>query len=178
VLDQTGRREAVTLRAVAREVGINPMSIYSHFPDREAILAEVLKETLRELASVMTMRDDGLPDAVDRLVARCDAYVTFARERPQRHGLLASFEHGTEAPEEARATFGLFVSGITDCVAAGRSQSVDPFTDATAVWVAVHGYATLRAHHPDFPWPVTEAAWIKDIVLRLARTSSVDREAS
>jgi hypothetical protein len=63
-------------------------------------------------------------------------------------------------------------------VAAGRSPSVDLFTDATAVWVAVHGYATLRANHPDFPWPATEASWIADIILRLARISSVDREAS
>jgi AcrR family transcriptional regulator len=178
LLDQTGRREAVTLRAVAREVGITPMSIYAHFPDRETIVAEVLKETLRELAAALTARDDALPDPVDRLLARCAAYVTFARERPQRHGLLDSFVHGTEAPEEARATFGLFVSGVGDCVAAGRSQSVDPFTDATAVWVAVHGYATLRANHPDFPWPGTEAAWIADIILRLARVSSIDGEAS
>jgi AcrR family transcriptional regulator len=178
LLDQTGRREAVTLRAVAREVGITPMSIYSHFPDREAILAEVLKETLRELTAALTSRDDARPDPVDRLLVRCAAYVTFAQERPQRHRLLDSFVHGTEAPEEARATFGLFVSGVGDCVAAGRSQSVDPFTDATAVWVAVHGYATLRSRHPDFPWPATEAAWIEDIILRLARVSSVDREVS
>jgi AcrR family transcriptional regulator len=149
------------------------MSIYPHFPDREAILAEVLKETLRELAAALTFRDEALSDPVDRLLARCGAYVTFARERPQRHRLLDSFVHGTEAPEEARTTFGLFVSAVEDCVAAGRSQSVEPFTDATAVWVAVHGYATLRARHPDFPWPASEAAWIADIVLRLARIASV-----
>lgn len=175
LIDQTGHRDAVTLRAVAREVGITPMSIYPHFPDREAIVAEVLKETLRELAAALTVRDDGLPDPVDRLLARCAAYVTFARERPQRHRLLDSFVHGTQAPEEARATFGLFVSGVGDCVTAGRSQSVNVFIDATAVWVAVHGYATLRANHPDFPWPATEAAWIEDIVLRLARVSSATR---
>ena len=178
LLDQTGRREAVTLRAVAREVGITPMSIYAHFPDPEAILAEVLKETLREIAAAMTTGDDALPDPVDRLLARCAAYMAFARARPQRFGLLDSFVHGTEAPEEARAAFGAFVSGVGDCVAAGRSQSVDPFTDATAVWVAVHGYATLRAHHPDFPWPATEAAWIQDIVLRLGRVSIDDRASS
>ncbi len=154
------------------------MSIYSHFPDREAILAEVLRETLRELAAALTLNDEVLPDPVERLLARCGAYVTFARERPQRHRLLDSFVHGTEAPEEARTAFGLFVSGVDDCVAAGRSDSVDSFTDATAVWVAVHGYATLRAHHPDFPWPATEAAWIADIILRLARVSSADREVS
>lgn len=171
VLDRTGRREAVTLRSVAREVGITPMSIYAHFPDREAIVAEVLKDTLRELAAALTVRDDALPNPVDRLLARCAAYVTFARERPQRLGLLDSFVHGTEAPEEARATFGLFVSGVADCVAADRSQSAEPFTDATAVWVAVHGYASLRANHPDFPWPAGETAWIADIILRLARVS-------
>lgn len=168
--------EAVTLRAVAREAGITPMSIYTHFSDRDAILAEVLKESLRELAATLTARDDAIDDPVERLLARCAAYVTFARERPQRHTLFDAVSHGTLAPREAGEAFGLFVSGVKDCMAAGQSRSVDPFADATAVWVAVHGYGALRAHHPDFPWPQDEPSWTRDVVRRLARIIPEDKD--
>ena len=42
LLERTGSEEAVTLRAVAREVGISAPSIYSHFPDREAIVDAIV----------------------------------------------------------------------------------------------------------------------------------------
>ncbi|MEW2429332.1 WHG domain-containing protein [Micromonospora sp. NPDC047644] len=42
---------------------------------------------------------------------------------------------------------------LADCVAAGRSTSVGPFGDATALWVGLHGFAQLRVAAPLFPWP-------------------------
>lgn len=37
LLEDSGSEEAVTLRAIARQIGISAPSIYSHFPDREAL---------------------------------------------------------------------------------------------------------------------------------------------
>ena len=55
------------------------------------------------------------------------------------------------------ASFDLLVRSLQDCVAAGISASTDPARDATAIWVALHGYATLHARLPRFPWPDTDA---------------------
>lgn len=178
LVDRTGGVEAVTLRAVALEASITPMSIYAHFSSRDEILAEVLKHTLRELTTALTACDSAISDPVERLIARCAAYFTFARERPQRHALFNAVSHSALAPEEAEEAFGVFVSGVSDCVTAGRSRSTDPFADATAVWVAVHGYGTLRANHPDFPWPQDEQRWVEDVVRRLARISHDEDGAS
>src|SRR6266700_821441 len=38
LIEREGSDEAVTLRAVAREIGIAAPSIYNHFPDRDAIV--------------------------------------------------------------------------------------------------------------------------------------------
>src|ERR1700691_4242301 len=51
IIDRTGSSEAVTLRAVAREVGIAAPSIYAHFPDRQAILMAAVGQIFDELAS-------------------------------------------------------------------------------------------------------------------------------
>src|SRR5580692_10012112 len=42
LLERTGSEEAVTLRAVARQVGISAPSIYAHFADREAIVDAIV----------------------------------------------------------------------------------------------------------------------------------------
>lgn len=39
--------------------------------------------------------------------------------------------------------FAFLLDGIHDRVAAGRSPSVRPALDATALWVAIHGYVSM-----------------------------------
>ena len=44
LLERTGSEEAVTLRAVARQIGISAPSIYPHFPDRDAIVDAIVDD--------------------------------------------------------------------------------------------------------------------------------------
>src|SRR6266487_633381 len=54
LIDRAGTQEAVTLRAVAREIGIAAPSIYAHFPDREAIVMAVVTRVFDELTEAIT----------------------------------------------------------------------------------------------------------------------------
>jgi AcrR family transcriptional regulator len=168
LLERTGNEEAVTLRAVAREVGISAPSIYSHFPDgREAIVEAVVDGAF---ADFNTAIEDASNAAIaagagprERVRAGCAAYLQFAAERPNRYKLLFERQHriggdiGGDVPEVQITGFDLLVRSIQDCVAAGISASTDPARDATAIWLALHGYATLPARLPMFPWPDADA---------------------
>lgn len=164
LLERTGNEEAVTLRAVAREVGISAPSIYSHFPDgREAIVEAVVDGAF---ADFNTAIEDAANAAIatgagprERVRAGCAAYLRFAAERPNRYKLLFERQHriGGDVPDVEIAGFDLLVRSIQDCVAAGISASTDPTRDATAIWLALHGYATLPARLPMFPWPDADA---------------------
>jgi AcrR family transcriptional regulator len=186
LIERTGSAEAVTLRAVAREVGIAAPSIYAHFPDRDAVLAAVVVRIFDELTEAI---EQGLKsadqDPAGRLVAGCEAYVAFGLEHPARYGVLfstqlrAAPDHGEPVPigPDGRPalpfggeTFGLLVQAIEDCVAAGFSASTDVVTDATAVWVAMHGTVSLRTALPLFPWP-DPAAFVRLFVLSLANVT-------
>ncbi len=46
----------MTLRAVARAVGIAAPSIYAHFPDREAILDQLCSRRLRQFSAMFRPR--------------------------------------------------------------------------------------------------------------------------
>ena len=70
LIERTGSDEAVTLRAVAREIGIAAPSIYAHFADREAIIMAVVVRVFDELSEAITKGQAAAgPDPVDRLVA-------------------------------------------------------------------------------------------------------------
>jgi AcrR family transcriptional regulator len=166
LLERTGgSEEAVTLRAVAREVGISAPSIYAHFPDRQAIVDAIVNGAFSDFnaaiqaASEAAAQAGGGPGA--RLRAMGAAYLEFAAERPNRYQLLFERRNliggGSEANRLIRnVSFDLLVASVQACVEAGISASDDPARDAMAIWAALHGFATLRSFRPQFPWPDTD----------------------
>jgi AcrR family transcriptional regulator len=186
LIDRAGSAEAVTLRAVAREVGIAAPSIYPHFADREAIMAAVVARVFDELAAAIKAGAAAAgPDPVDQLVAGCAAYVDFGLSHSARYGVLFGERHGPAEDycqpvalgpdgrpvlEWGAEAFSLLLQAIQDCVMAGRSASTDVLADATAVWVALHGTVALRTTLPSFPWPPL-APQLRHEVLALARVT-------
>lgn len=158
-----GMPQNVTLRGVARQAGISAPSIYPHFPDLDSILLAVAQRAFAILKRELGAPDDA--DPVDRLRAVCAAYLTFAERRPNQYRVMfgAVWDAG-QALERAPAladelavlgmgAFEIIRHALADTVTAGRSASLDPFRDATALWVGLHGFAQLQVAAPLFPWP-------------------------
>ncbi len=171
VLEETGSEDAVTLRAVARRIGIAAPSIYAHFPDRGAIVDAIVDSAFRDFNTAIYAAIDEVTDPLARLRAGCAAYLRFAADRPNRYKLLFDrqdllAEH--EQPPPIRTeSFTWLVQNVQACVAAGVSQSSDPHLAGAAIWAALHGYATLHARIEAFPWPA-EDAMLDRIVCGLA----------
>lgn len=175
IVTRTGTSEAVTLRSVAREVGIAAPSIYAHFPDREAILTAVVLRVFDDLRDRLDEAVTPLSDPVERLVAGAQAYVSFGLENPGLYGTLFTRRFAgpdlepphqfpfEELPPVGGEGFALLVDAIRGCVDAGVSTSTDVFADATAVWVALHGTVSLWSTMCAGPWPNGQ-----DFVRRLA----------
>ncbi|WP_327035409.1 TetR/AcrR family transcriptional regulator [Micromonospora ureilytica] len=160
---EEGTPQNVTLRGIARQAGISAPSIYPHFPDLDSILLAVAQRAFGILEQALGAPDD--VDPVERLRAICAAYLTFAERRPHQYRVMfgAVWDAG-QALERAPAmadelavlgmgAFEIFRRTLADCVAAGQSASADPFGDATALWVGLHGFAELQVATPLFPWP-------------------------
>lgn len=154
----------VTLRAVARAAGITAPSIYRHFADLDAVLRAVVEEAFDELEGVLRAAgSEGGPR--EHLVGLCRAYLDFAARQPERYRLMfggaydaADVPDGDPAVLADRAQIGLgafraLQEALQGCIASGDSSSTDPFVDATALWVALHGLGGLRRTASLFPWP-------------------------
>ncbi|MFB7653350.1 MULTISPECIES: TetR/AcrR family transcriptional regulator [unclassified Streptomyces] len=164
LLDETGDEHAVTLRSVARKVGIAAPSIYPHFPDQPAIMLAVVQREFASLEGVLrAASDEAGDDPRRRLLAVCDTYLGFAGSHPERYrtmfgGLWMPALDESSLTEEDLAALGagamqLLVDALAGCVAAGVATSDDLQADATALWVGMHGLAHQRAVSPSFPWP-------------------------
>jgi AcrR family transcriptional regulator len=190
LIERTGSDEAVTLRAVAREVGIAAPSIYPHFPDPDSIVTAVVARVFDELTEAIQRGVTSAgADPVEQLVGGCEQYVRFGLEHPERYGVLFSERRNslTRAAEYCRPvvigrggrpvlefgaeSFALLVESIEACVRAGASASTDVVADGTAVWVALHGTVALRTALPRFPWPEPMEAFVRKLVLPLAQVT-------
>jgi AcrR family transcriptional regulator len=75
--------EGVSLRNVAKKIGITPMAIYRHFEDKEALIDALVLDGLAEWSA----RVEALPPCkgLARVAQIGDAYLDFALDEPRRY---------------------------------------------------------------------------------------------
>ena len=180
LLIESGTESAVTLRAVARRVGIAAPSIYAHFDSPEQIVRAVVTETFDLLQARIDQARWAASTPRDRLIAGCRAYLAFGAEHAALYGLLFTRARTarptdrpvTRPPEvtdlDGAGPFELLLHGVQECIEDGSSTADSVLDAAVQIWVALHGLVQLRANEPEFPWPDAERTEI-ELISRLGR---------
>jgi AcrR family transcriptional regulator len=142
--------EALSLREVARRVGVSHAAPAHHFPDKRALLAAMAASGFGTLAGEMdaAVARAGR-DPVRRLTASGVAYVRFALVRPRLFRLMfgSDFQARDSSAELAAAgdrAFAVLLGAAQAVLAAQGDDNPDHhILVVTASWAAVHGLATL-----------------------------------
>lgn len=139
--------EAVTMRQLAAELGVSPMTPYRYFKDKDDILAAVRTSGFDRFAEALeaARAKPGSPRA--KGVAVGAAYVDFAFEHPQTYKLMFDLNQPNDGdyPELERAgarasdTMSQYVRVLVD---EGVLQG-DPVEIGAMFWVASHGAVSL-----------------------------------
>jgi AcrR family transcriptional regulator len=139
----------LTVRAVATEAGIAPMSVYNRFGGKDGLVGALLIKGFDRLrASVESGRD---PDMLARLRNCGLRYREFALANSHFYALM--FEEVSPHPREqeddevathARAAFGALVRIVELAAAAGVIEAPNPVEVAQQVWGGVHGAVALE----------------------------------
>ena len=169
---EAGELEQLTLRGIARRVGIAATSVYLHFPDVDQLLAVVVERAFRDLTSTVATAVRGVTDPAEELRARCRAYCHFGLGHPFLYRLM--FEVEIPAPllsdpaaTPGRLAFENLVQAVARCQEAGLvARGEEPFRLASLVWVAEHGLVLARIARPQFPWSPTDEM-VDEMVNRL-----------
>lgn len=163
ILVETGREDAISMRALADRVGCTAAAIYRHFDDRIDLVFAVCRRLFEALEAVINEAARGAGDALDDLRTRGRAYVQFGLEHPEAYRILfmghaAAVPDGWDVDELlAVGGFDGVVESVRRCMEAGEVAEGDPFEVALVLWAGVHGLTSLLISKPWFPWPDRDA---------------------
>ncbi|SHE62603.1 TetR/AcrR family transcriptional regulator [Streptoalloteichus hindustanus] len=103
-------RDSVTLRAIARELGITAPALYRYYDSREALLRAVCEDICADLDAELTpaIRDVPSDDPLGRVFAVCRAFRRWALAHPQEFELVFA------SPEEESVGLGRTEPGRTE----------------------------------------------------------------
>lgn len=165
-LAETEGWEAVTTRRLSSLIEYSQPVLYSHFRNRDAIIAAVAIEGFTELADAVECARAAAGDDRAGLAAAIDSYLDFAEANPAVYE--AMFSRATplpfaqeDTPEALRAGFRAIVAAISPY--AGDDH---PEVLAEVTWAAVHGLATLTRDRR--MWASERDARVRVLVERLA----------
>lgn len=177
LLVETGSTVGVSMRQIAKRVGVTPPSLYLHFDDKDELFYEVCLRRFGEFHEFMAAAVEGVEDPAERLVALGRAYVEYGIRYPRQYEVLfvdqkdIVFE-GREGLEELPGTkaMQLLVDTITDGLDAGVFRETDPWLCALGLWAQTHGLVltltVLNEGRTPFP-AVAEAALIESTLDRV-----------
>jgi AcrR family transcriptional regulator len=150
MLGALGSEEALSLRAVAREVGIAAPSIYRHFSDKSDLVRAVLAGEYEQLARCMGDADAAVdpPEPVARLRAQLHAYCRYAMDNPGHYRLMFGIRQSPEpAATQARHPVWVVIDSVDAallrCEEAGHRLRLPRDRSVIVVFVGVHGRVAL-----------------------------------
>ena len=126
----------LSLRAVARRAGVSHAAPYRHFPNHEALLAELAIEGFSELRSEIAAAAARPNAESDRVADLGAAYMRFVARRPA----LTRLMFGPQLPN--RDAFPA-LGKAADAVGEEIGNALHDSALGLAVWASVHGLAML-----------------------------------
>jgi AcrR family transcriptional regulator len=121
---------ALSVRAVARELGMASSAVYRYFPSRDALLTALLVEAYDELGTAVEGADAAVTDRGDlaaRWRAVCHAIHDWARAQPHRYALLyGSPVPGYAAPDDTVTPATRVTGAILAILHEAQTAGLDP----------------------------------------------------
>lgn len=145
---------ALSLRAIARDLGIAAPSIYNHFADRDALVTALIMEAYESLGThqLEAIKIVDASNLRECMLSIGTAYHEWAVTYPQRYLLIFGTPiPGYVAPLEAVApiaarSLSALISVVERYQLAGRMKvrDIDFQTIAVLIWTRVHGLISVE----------------------------------
>lgn len=135
----------LSLRELARVVGVSATAVYRHFPDKAALMAALARAGLDQLAAAQHAAFDAAGGGEDGFAATGRAYVRFALANPALFRLVFSTPRPADVltvgavPQDEALAFLLANAATSGGPRSGRSAR----TAALQAWSLAHGLAML-----------------------------------
>ena len=148
-----GGHANVSLRGIAKYLGVSPMMPYKYFPSKDHIMMTLRLRAFEQLTNRMELAFHSSEDAEHKLRAVCSAYLLFAQENENSYRLMFDLWEFDRQGEIDR-DFGLIAKRETQSWLVNyrsvaeyvkvEGLQIDVNQGAHLVWSALHGLVTLH----------------------------------
>ena len=130
--------EAISLRELARSVGVSATAVYRHFPDKRALLSALADAGITKLGEAQRIASDAAGGGPAGFAATGRAYVRFALAHPALFRL--AFTHGDHAmaPTESSDQASQLLRRYSAEFGGGDAERL-----TLQAWAVAHGLAML-----------------------------------
>ncbi|MGK5111072.1 MULTISPECIES: TetR/AcrR family transcriptional regulator [unclassified Geodermatophilus] len=143
---------ALSLRAVARELGMASSALYRYFPSRDDLLTGLIIDGYDALGAAAETADDPTAAPRDRWLAVCRAVRAWARAHPHEYALLyGSPVPGYAAPRDtvpAAARVGIVLGRVLGDAARGGALPEGAGVPRDASLISDDTVTVLGGEHP------------------------------
>jgi len=143
-----GTLQDLSLRALARKVGVSQTAPYRHFEDKEALIAVLMQEGSSLLQASMRVACKNSDESVDRLINLGLAYYDFSQQHPAHFrlmfgGSLECKEKYSELVETELKSGEIVKFVVNECMKLPHAPEVSADIVRITCWSLVHGLANL-----------------------------------
>ena len=162
--------EGLSLRKVAQKAGVSHSAPYSHFPDKQSLIAAISTEGFNQLYSELDAAILANPKSPKKQLQQgARAYVQFALNNTDTFKIMFSgvLEKEKDYPafvEISSKTFQRVVDAVQACQDAGVLHAASAEMMAVAVWGQLHGIISL-AFEGQIPHTVLDGKKLEDVVI-------------
>ena len=128
--------ENISLREIARRVGVSAPAVYHHFPDKASLLAALARVGLAQIEATAAAASDAAGGGQQGFFATGRAYVEFAVANPALFRLVMTLDPSLSQQSKGLADLMINASRFAPDGADVRTYSVQ-------CWSLVHGLAML-----------------------------------
>jgi len=136
-----GRAEDLSLRELARNVGVSATAVYRHFPDKAALLGALATVGDERLADAFATAMAKAKPGRDAFNAMGRAYVRFALNNPSLFRMMMSPASGKAKMSNSKGR-AMLVQGIAG-MGGGKFSKQQALVHGLRAWAIVHGLAML-----------------------------------
>jgi AcrR family transcriptional regulator len=141
---------SLSLRAVARRLGMTVQALYHYFPSRDSLVTMLVTKAYDDLANAVQAAVDGAPDDPDvpRMVVAAEAYRQWAVTHPERFQLI----YGVPLRDYAAPDGGSTTQSLRRMSAIFQRELLGGFTVSQLEAANAHGLSpALREHLERLP---------------------------
>jgi len=145
----TGGLEGLSMRELARRLGVTAPALYRHYESKEKVLVDVVGQAIKTFAQYLYKALEGRTP-MERFSRTGMCYLDFALDHPHfyeiihvSHELIGLEELPKEASAQSCATGQFMVDRVREGLECGMLRKADPNDVAMSIWAHAHGIVSL-----------------------------------